>query len=436
MFICCICTWTNSLWVFAAALLLRNATKGFTGRTHHQRWLHHKREASSSSGWWLLWLVDTLTGFVVLILTYAFSRANTTIKQKREDTKTYEVTVCHGDILTCQKAYSHMMLNHPYRYQQNLARELSQNLAISYPRDVLFHGNRIIRRHVRRQHQDQGDWEQTHQGLRDDAMGQVFKVSPNDAPHLGQDDTPILSTIPSLARVWSEMWHQVLSERSFFCLPFRQIWEETPPGRCSLRGCASGGCRDLGHFDCFGLLPFFNVALFDVVIMLRLRKKSAEIEKNGTLTCQVYKGTFGHIAAGGKLLQKSPFSWGSSRAGEIFTVAVRRKPGCFFSLSLKDGKWLIGRKRGYIRYVLPACFTKLCKYQFVVKGRAQKPVQSCAKSSVLLTHIYTTNIANTSATHGVGTRKSKVWQIFNKECIITSFFALPISMISKTCQIL
>lgn len=131
MFICCICTWTNSLWVFAAALLLRNATKGFTGRTHHQRWLHHKREASSSSGWWLLWLVDTLTGFVVLILTYAFPRANTTIKQKREDTKTYEVTVCHGDILTCQKAYSHMMLNHPYRYQQNLVRELSQNLAIS-----------------------------------------------------------------------------------------------------------------------------------------------------------------------------------------------------------------------------------------------------------------------------------------------------------------
>lgn len=252
-------------------------------------------------------------------------------------------------------------------------------------------------------------------------MGQVFKVSPNDAPHLGQDDTPILSTIPSLARVWSEMWHQVLSERSFFCLPFRQIWEETPPGRCSLRGCASGGCRDLGHFDCFGLLPFFNLALFDVVIMLRLRKKSAEIEKNGALTCQVYKSTFGHIAAGGKLLQKSPFSWGSSRAGEIFTVAVRRKPGCFFSLSLKDGKWLIGRKRGYIRYVLPACFMKLCKYQFVVKGRAQKPVQSCAKSSVLLTHIYTTNIANTSATHGVGTRKSKVRQIFNKEYIITSF---------------
>ena len=116
------------------------------------------------------------------------------------------------------------------------------------------------------------------------------------------------------------------------------MWEETPPGRCSLRGCASGGCRDLGHFDSFGLLPFFNLALFDVVIMLRLRKKSAEIEKNGALTCQVYKGTFGHIATGRKLLQKSPFSWGSSRAREIFTVAVRRKPGCFFSLSLKDGK--------------------------------------------------------------------------------------------------
>ena len=214
-----------------------------------------------------------------------------------------EVTVCQGDILICQKAYTVIWftLNHPYGDQQNLAPELSQNLAVPYPRDILFHGNRIIGRHVRRQHQDEGDWEQTHQGLRDDAMGQVFKVSPNDAPHLGQDDTPIPSTIPSLARVWGEMvsspfWGSGTQE-FFLGLPL-QIWKETPPGRCSLRGCASAVIRDLGHFDCFGLLPFFNWwKCCDWKKLLRLKKKCA-------LTCQVYKGTFGHIATGRKLLQK------------------------------------------------------------------------------------------------------------------------------------
>lgn len=146
-------------------------------------------------------------------------RVQTQLSNKNGKTQRHMKSRCHGDILTCQKAYSHMMLNHPYRYQQNLARELSENLAISYPRDVLFHGNRIIRRHVRRQHQDQGDWKQTHQGLRDDAMGQVFKVSPNDAPHLGQDDTPILSTISSLARVWSEMVSSPFWKELFFASP-------------------------------------------------------------------------------------------------------------------------------------------------------------------------------------------------------------------------
>ena len=54
--------------------------------------------ASSSKGW-LLWLVDTLTGFVVLILISGFPHAKANIKPK---TGTHKVMVYHGDILTCR----------------------------------------------------------------------------------------------------------------------------------------------------------------------------------------------------------------------------------------------------------------------------------------------------------------------------------------------